>query len=78
MCVVGVKPVHVDWAVEDTFRFTQLVKDKTLASFVKDIDNDSDNPMEMVITLYLVDSNPNQEVIISTVLCNEGHALPTQ
>lgn len=58
-------------------RFQKLVLDKSLASSITKIDDSHPNPMEMVVSLKLVDTNTNVDIVIADIFINENRAVKT-
>lgn len=70
-------PTHTDWSVEDCMRFQKLVLDKCLASSITKIDDNHPNPMDMVVSLNLVDTSTLVDIAIADIFIDENRAVKT-
>ncbi|KAK1132304.1 hypothetical protein K0M31_016420 [Melipona bicolor] len=72
--LVGIRPINVDWSVEDSLRFQELVVDKNFVSIVVESKPDGFSPADTVLGLKLIDVNTAEDIYIDRLLVEEGRA----
>jgi len=70
MIILGVKPIDIDWSVDDALYFKQLVDGKDLCCYVMDV------LPEKKILLQMIDVSGKDDKILSKMLIDARHALP--
>lgn len=71
-------PTHTDWSIEDCLRFRSLVLDKSFAASIVQIENDDPtNPMEMIVSLKLIDTSTHIDISIADLFVSEKRAVKT-
>ncbi|XP_012148923.1 tudor domain-containing protein 7 tapas isoform X2 [Megachile rotundata] len=73
--LAGIRPVDVDWSVEDSLRFQELVVEKNFVSVVIESKPDGLFPADTVLGLKLIDVNTTEDIYIDQLLVNEGRAV---
>jgi len=68
--LAGVKPIDIDWSVDDALYFKQLVDGKDLCCYVMDV------LPEKKILLQMIDVSGKDDKILSKMLIDARHALP--
>ncbi|XP_054015092.1 tudor domain-containing protein 7-like [Hylaeus anthracinus] len=72
--LAGIQPINVDWSVEDSLRFQELVVDKNFVSVVVESNSDGLSPADTILGLKLIDVNTTEDIYIDKLLVNEGRA----
>lgn len=75
--LVGIRPVNIDWSVEDSIRFRELVYKKNFVSLVIESDHDDLNPSDTILGLKLIDVETKDDIYIANLLVEEGRAVNT-
>ncbi|KAK2584964.1 hypothetical protein KPH14_002552 [Odynerus spinipes] len=75
--LVGIKPVNMDWSVEDCLRFQRLVLEKNFVSIVVESGHDVSNPADTILGLKLIDVETAEDIYIDQLLVEEGRAVYT-
>ncbi|KAG7205807.1 hypothetical protein KM043_007752 [Ampulex compressa] len=73
--LVGVKPVNIDWSVEDCLRFQRLVGYRNFVSVVCEVESDKSSPVDTVVGLKLIDVDTAEDIYIDRLLVEEGRAI---
>ncbi|XP_029040468.2 tudor domain-containing protein 7 [Osmia bicornis bicornis] len=71
----GIRPIDVDWSVEDSLRFQELVVEKNFVSVVVESKPDVLSPADTVLGLKLIDVNTTEDIYIDQLLVREGRAV---
>ncbi|KAG9430713.1 tudor domain-containing protein 7 isoform X1 [Apis mellifera carnica] len=72
--LAGIRPINVDWSVEDSLRFQELVVDKNFVSIVVESKPDGLSPADTILGLKLIDVNTAEDIYIDRLLVEEGRA----
>ncbi|XP_033350171.1 tudor domain-containing protein 7-like [Bombus vosnesenskii] len=72
--LAGIRPINVDWSVEDSLRFQELVVDKNFVSIVYESKSDGFSPADTILGLKLIDVNTAEDIYIDQLLIEEGRA----
>ncbi|XP_043254220.1 tudor domain-containing protein 7-like [Colletes gigas] len=72
--LAGIQPTHVDWSVEDSLRFQELVVEKNFVSIVVESNSDGLSPADTILGLKLIDVNTTEDIYIDRLLVEEGRA----
>ncbi|KAF7386779.1 hypothetical protein HZH66_011231 [Vespula vulgaris] len=75
--LVGIRPINMDWSVEDCLRFQRLVLEKNFVSIVVESTHDDVNPAETILGLKLIDVETSEDIYIDQLLVEEGRAVYT-
>lgn len=73
--LVGIRPINGDWSVEDSYRFHELVVEKSFVSVVVESRPDEFSPAETILGLKLIDVTTNEDICIDKLLVDEGRAV---
>ncbi|CAK9832538.1 Tudor domain-containing protein 7 [Anthophora retusa] len=73
--LAGIRPINVDWSVEDSLRFQELVVEKNFVSIVVESKPDGLSPANTVLGLKLIDVNTPEDIYIDRLLVDEGRAV---
>nr|XP_033339584.1 tudor domain-containing protein 7-like [Megalopta genalis]XP_033339585.1 tudor domain-containing protein 7-like [Megalopta genalis] len=73
--LAGIRPVNVDWSVEDSLRFQELVVEKNFVSIVVESKADGLSPADTVLGLKLINVSTEEDIYIDQLLVNEGRAV---
>ncbi|XP_076172297.1 tudor domain-containing protein 7 tapas isoform X2 [Ptiloglossa arizonensis] len=72
--LAGIQPINVDWSVEDSLRFQELVVEKNFVSIVVESQPDGLSPADTILGLKLIDVNTTEDIYIDRLLVEEGRA----
>ncbi|XP_076752241.1 tudor domain-containing protein 7 tapas isoform X1 [Xylocopa sonorina] len=73
--LAGIRPINVDWSVEDSLRFQELVVEKGFVSIVVESKPDGLSPADTVLGLKLIDVDTNEDIYIDQLFVQEGRAM---
>ncbi|XP_078039259.1 tudor domain-containing protein 7A-like [Augochlora pura] len=73
--LAGIRPINVDWSVEDSLRFQELVVEKNFVSVVVESKADGLSPADTVLGLKLINVSTDKDIHIDQLLVNEGRAV---
>lgn len=71
----GIQPINVDWSVEDSIRFQDLVVEKNFVSIVVESKSDGLSPADTVLGIKLIDVTTDEDIYIDRLLVEEGRAM---
>ncbi|KZC05161.1 Tudor domain-containing protein 7 [Dufourea novaeangliae] len=72
--LAGIRPINVDWSVEDSLRFQELVVEKNFVSIVVESKHGGLSPADTILGLKLIDVNTAEDIYIDRLLVEEGRA----
>ncbi|XP_031830738.1 tudor domain-containing protein 7 tapas [Nomia melanderi] len=75
--LAGIRPINVDWSVEDSLRFQELVVERNFVSIVVESKPDGLTPADTILGLKLINVSTDDDVHIDHVLVEEGRAVFT-
>ncbi|XP_076661435.1 tudor domain-containing protein 7 tapas [Halictus rubicundus] len=73
--LAGIQPINVDWSVEDSLRFQELVVEKSFVSIVVESKPDGLSPGDTILGLKLINVSTDEDVHIDKLLVDEGRAI---
>ncbi|KAI4492107.1 hypothetical protein M0802_010115 [Mischocyttarus mexicanus] len=73
--LIGIRPINMDWSVEDCLRFQKLVLEKNFVSVIIKTIQDDKNPAEITLGLRLIDVETSEDILIDELLVKENRAV---